>query len=143
MAARIVTRLHRVLSEKMKHRGPPQEWVADRKGIYTPGAVAPMFFNVTTHKGPAPPPPRVEGVTWANRPRDPKTFLFVILALPSEVVALQSSDGSTFRWVALPDLSLFRWVALPMGRPSDGSPSLRASLAPLNVRRRMRLGRHC
>ena len=46
MAARIVTRLHRVLSEKMEHRGPPQEWVADRKGIYTPGAVAPMFFNV-------------------------------------------------------------------------------------------------
>ena len=30
-----------------------------------------------------------------------------------------------------------------MGRPSDGPPSLRASLAPLNVRRRMHLGRHC
>ena len=44
--ARIVTRLPRVVSEKMQHRGPPQEWIADRKGIYTPGAVAPMFFNV-------------------------------------------------------------------------------------------------
>ena len=56
----------------------------------------------------------VEGVTWANRPRDPKTFLFVILVLPSEEIY---SDGSAFRWVALPDGSLFRWVALPMGRP--------------------------
>ena len=46
MAARIVTRLYRVLSEKMQHRGPPQQWIADRKGIYTPGAVATMFFNV-------------------------------------------------------------------------------------------------
>ena len=34
-------------------------------------------------------------------------------------------------------------AASPTGRPPDGSPSLRASLAPLNVRRRMRLGRHC
>ena len=70
---------------------------------------------------------------------DPKTFFFVILALRRKI----SSDGSTFRWVPFRYRSPFRRVALPTGRPPDGSPSLRASLAPLNVRRRMRLGRHC
>ena len=27
----------------MQHRGPPQNWVADRHGIYTPGAVVSMI----------------------------------------------------------------------------------------------------
>ena len=84
-----------------------------------------------------------------------------------------SSDGSSFRWVALPDGSLFRWVALSGASGSKyrknkfstwklfcfflrfhffTSPSRFATSScfdhesqagPLNVRRRMRLGHHC
>ena len=60
---------------------------------------------------------RVEGVTWANRPRDPKTFFFVILALPSEDLF----RWATFRWLPFRYRSPFRRVALPTGRPPDGS----------------------
>ena len=46
MAARIVTRLPRVVSEKMQHIEPHQKRVADRQGIYSPVAVATMLFDV-------------------------------------------------------------------------------------------------
>ena len=80
------------------------------------------------------------GCNFGKSTSRPKNFFLCYFSPP---VGRDLFRWVTFRWLPFRYRSPFRRVALPTGRPPDGSPSLRASLAPLNVRRRMRLGRHC
>ena len=98
---------------------PPRQWQAELKRL------------------------RSSGSNLGKSTSRPQNFFVCYFSPP-----IGSCSPPVFRWVDLPMGRPSRWVALPMGRSSDGSlfrwVALSASQSgPLNVRWRMRLGRHC